>query len=782
MSGLFEHGYPYTDSHEINLSWVILKVKELAEAWAQVQQDWTDEQAAFANLQSWIENYFNNLNVQTEINVKLDAMVAAGTMSELIAPYVASGLPAEVAAQIGDVVAAQIGPVVAAQISAVVADQLPAVAAAAAATEVGTWLSTHIDPDTGYVIDDTFTVQGAAADAKAVGDEFTALKSALSDIVTAKNPFTFYQGGLGNLNQNINILNLVTATNRIRSISDLTDKTNTEAQGNYILVVECDDGYSALVQFFAKDDGNPQYSSVVFKVGKLYYTCAEDSYAVCVIKKVDNSDLTPSDATHVNIYYISLVDKAQNESIQDINYKVLGESLFETMYQGGFGGATQGNSINVLSINSDTNRIRSFNSDTKGFILEANHDLYISADDGYEYAYQVYSVSSNIALDAFGWISTHTHINKNEDVYFIFMGKKSDGSNISTSDASHFRVSYYESPSIKEELDSILNNTNKIDFPFTFNIGVNVYKNENKYITDFRPQSKAITSSNGVVVFLSPNGNDSNDGLTVLTPKKTFASALAVTNVLTLILLEGTYSAGTHFTAGLQITTPINMIGIGNVIIDNVSNQMPIRTYRSLYCENIHFRHGANTLIVELSTSDREACFYHCTFSESNTVNGLSVLGGTCYVVECVAYGNAYDGFNYHKVSGDGGISNNCIEIDCVSYGNGTYNLDGVDGQSSNATTSHDNSKIVRVNGEYYACHGGVVADKECNSANYGCKTGISTVTNYSSYPDRMSNYWCSYGTMWLYDCISYGSKYDTARVNGGMIISDTVYSSNYPS
>lgn len=42
------------------------------------------------------------------------------------------------------------------------------------------WLNDHVDPDTGYVIDNTLTVQNAAADAKKVGDEFTDLKSAVN--------------------------------------------------------------------------------------------------------------------------------------------------------------------------------------------------------------------------------------------------------------------------------------------------------------------------------------------------------------------------------------------------------------------------------------------------------------------------------------------------------------------------------------------------------------------------------------------------------------------------
>lgn len=52
----------------------------------------------------------------------------------------------------------------------------------AIAEAVADWLDDHVDPETGYVIDNSLSVEGAAADAKAAGDEIADLKSAINDI------------------------------------------------------------------------------------------------------------------------------------------------------------------------------------------------------------------------------------------------------------------------------------------------------------------------------------------------------------------------------------------------------------------------------------------------------------------------------------------------------------------------------------------------------------------------------------------------------------------------
>lgn len=109
--------------------------------------------AAYVSLQGYVNNYFNNLDVQEEINNKLDALVADGTIHEIFTPDVTAILN--------------------------VARQASLDAIAAIPGEVTDWLDDNISQETGYVIDNTLTVSGAAADAKVTGGRLSALKSDL---------------------------------------------------------------------------------------------------------------------------------------------------------------------------------------------------------------------------------------------------------------------------------------------------------------------------------------------------------------------------------------------------------------------------------------------------------------------------------------------------------------------------------------------------------------------------------------------------------------------------
>ena len=91
--------YPYTDFHELNADWILKEMKNLIEAWSRTEAAWNALRedntkfkqgidATVASLQNFVNNYFDNLDVQNEINNKLTAMASDGTLSQLIAPYV----------------------------------------------------------------------------------------------------------------------------------------------------------------------------------------------------------------------------------------------------------------------------------------------------------------------------------------------------------------------------------------------------------------------------------------------------------------------------------------------------------------------------------------------------------------------------------------------------------------------------------------------------------------------------------------------------------------------
>lgn len=99
----------------------------------QMADDMGEFKTAYEELINYVNNYFDNLDVQEEINNKLDSMAEDGTLATIVAPFFAEAI-----------------------------NEIPGV--------VSDWLAAHVDPDTGYVIDDTLTITDAAADAKAVGD------------------------------------------------------------------------------------------------------------------------------------------------------------------------------------------------------------------------------------------------------------------------------------------------------------------------------------------------------------------------------------------------------------------------------------------------------------------------------------------------------------------------------------------------------------------------------------------------------------------------------------
>lgn len=103
---------------------------------------------AFEELSTMVTDYFKNLDVQEEIDNKLDSMVEDGTLDAMIQPLV------------GDA--------------------------------VSDWLEDNVTPTgSAVLVDSTLTISGAAADAKKTGDEISDLKSELSKFAVSKNIVEF---------------------------------------------------------------------------------------------------------------------------------------------------------------------------------------------------------------------------------------------------------------------------------------------------------------------------------------------------------------------------------------------------------------------------------------------------------------------------------------------------------------------------------------------------------------------------------------------------------------
>ena len=108
---------------------------------------------AYEDLQEYVNDYFTNLDVQEEINNKLDALVADGTIHSIFSDDVMAILTQAQAATQQAI------------------NNIP--------TVVSTWLGQHVTQETGYVIDNSLSTANAAADALATGVADSNIKSAI---------------------------------------------------------------------------------------------------------------------------------------------------------------------------------------------------------------------------------------------------------------------------------------------------------------------------------------------------------------------------------------------------------------------------------------------------------------------------------------------------------------------------------------------------------------------------------------------------------------------------
>lgn len=137
-----------------------------------LNDDVTAMYTAYDELQDFVNQYFTDLNVQTQIDNKLDRMAADGSLNALIDPVVTQVTINSVAGALPDVVEDQLPDVVEDQITGVVENQIGGEVAQQIATPVNTWLTQNLSQPTNVVLDQTVTISGAAPDAYQTGKLF----------------------------------------------------------------------------------------------------------------------------------------------------------------------------------------------------------------------------------------------------------------------------------------------------------------------------------------------------------------------------------------------------------------------------------------------------------------------------------------------------------------------------------------------------------------------------------------------------------------------------------
>ena len=157
---------------------------------------------SYRQLQEYVNDYFTNLDVQQEINIKLDDMATSGELSNLLSPFIPD--------------------------------------------LVTNWLTANVNPvGSAVVVDSSLSISGAAADSKTVGTKFDNDKSNLLAINDSRAIFTgnFINGAI---RESDGVLLTSGYEYRVASVDYFTIERN--------IILFVNNGYNARIAFY--DDNN----------------------------------------------------------------------------------------------------------------------------------------------------------------------------------------------------------------------------------------------------------------------------------------------------------------------------------------------------------------------------------------------------------------------------------------------------------------------------------------------------------------------------------------------
>lgn len=151
----------------------------------------------------------------------------------------------------------------------------------------------------------------------------------------------------------------------------------------------------------------------------------------------------------------------------------------------------------------------------------------------------------------------------------------------------------------------------------------------------------------------------------------------------------------------------------------------------SIYCENVDFFGGADSCYFRAQTAayDIDVCLVNCR-ARYGSGNGFNTFGARQFIsVDCEASYTTSDGFNYHSETELPRTRETlAIEINCRAFENGSPNTSP--DSNDNASTGHDNCRILRYGTVGYATHGPVITDvNDCQSYNFYVRAGKSRAT-----------------------------------------------------